>query len=128
MREQQWGRIVTIASSNGRGPSPHSGAYVASKHGVIGLMRVLALEHAAEGITVNCVNPGPVHTRVNDARIAYDAARLGRDVNEYERGLTPIGGRLEPEDIAPMVVYLAGDEARMITGQAYDVDGGVVMA
>ncbi len=128
MREQRWGRIVTVASINGRIPSPHSGAYVASKHGVIGLMRTLALEVASEGITVNCVCPGPVRTRVNDARIEYDAKRLGRDPAEYERGLTPIGGRLEPEDIAPMVAFLAGDEARMITGQAYDVDGGVCMA
>jgi len=128
MRAQRWGRIVTVASINGRVPSPHSGAYVASKHGVIGLMRTLALEVAAEGITVNCVNPGPVRTRVNDARIAYDASRLGREIDEYERGLTPIGGRLEPDDIAPMIVYLAGDEARMITGQAYNVDGGVNMA
>ena len=79
MRAQRWGRIVTVASINGRVPSPFSGAYVASKHGVIGLMRTLALEVAAEGITVNCVCPGPVHTRVNDARIAFDARRLGRD-------------------------------------------------
>jgi NAD(P)-dependent dehydrogenase (short-subunit alcohol dehydrogenase family) len=128
MRTQQWGRIVTVASINGRIPTPHSGAYVASKHGVIGLMRTLALELAGEGITVNCVCPGPVRTRVNDARIVYDARRLGRDLEEYELGLTPIGGRLEPEDIAPMVVYLAGDDARMITGQAYNVDGGVNMA
>jgi NAD(P)-dependent dehydrogenase (short-subunit alcohol dehydrogenase family) len=128
MREQRWGRIITIASINGRVPSPHSGAYVASKHGVIGLMRTLALEVAGDGITVNCVNPGPVRTRVNDARVAYDAARLGRDVHEYERTLTPIGGRLEPTDVAPMVVFLAGDAARMITGQAYNVDGGVNMA
>ena len=68
MRAQRWGRIVTVASINGRIPTPYSGAYVASKHGVIGLMRTLALEVAAEGITVNCVCPGPVHTRVNDAR------------------------------------------------------------
>ena len=128
MRAQRWGRIVTVASINGRIPTPHSGAYVASKHGVIGLMRTLALEVAAEGITVNCVCPGPVRTRVNDARIAYDARRLGREIEEYEQGLTPIGGRLEPEDIAPMVVYLAGDAARTITGQAYNVDGGVNMA
>jgi NAD(P)-dependent dehydrogenase (short-subunit alcohol dehydrogenase family) len=128
MRAQGWGRIITVASINGRVPSPHSGAYVASKHGVIGLMRTLALEHAAEGITVNCVCPGPVRTRVNDLRVAYDVERLGRNRDEYERGLTPIGGRLDPEDIAPMVVYLAGDEARMITGQAYDIDGGVCMA
>ena len=65
---------------------------------------------------------------MNDARIAFDAERLGRTIEEYERGLTPIGGRLEPEDIAPMVVFLAGDDARMITGQAYNVDGGVNMA
>ena len=128
MRSQRWGRIITVASINSRVPSLHGGAYVASKHGVLGLMRTLALEHAAEGITVNCVCPGPVRTRVNDLRVAYDVERLGLEREEYERGLTPIGGRLEPEDIAPMIVYLAGDEARMITGQAYHVDGGVSMA
>lgn len=128
MRAQRFGRIITVASINSRVPSPHAGAYVASKHGVLGLMRSLALEHAAEGITVNCVCPGPVRTRVNDLRVQYDAERLGRPVDEYEHGLTPIGGRLAPEDIAPMIVYLAGDEARMITGQAYDIDGGVCMA
>ena len=128
MRSNGFGRIITVASINSRVPSLHSGAYVASKHGVLGLMRTLALEHAAEGITVNCVCPGPVHTVVNDLRVEYDVERLGLDREEYERGLTPIGGRLEPEDIAPMIVFLAGDEARMITGQAYHVDGGVSMA
>ncbi len=128
MKARGWGRIITVASINGRIPSPASGAYVASKHGVIGLMRTLALEHAADGITVNCVCPGPVRTRVNDLRVQYDADRLGRDIEEYEAGLTPIGGRLDPDDIAPMIEYLARDEARMITGQAYDVDGGLCMA
>ena len=128
MRAQRWGRIVTVASINSRVPAPHGSAYTASKHGVLGLMRTLALEVAAEGITVNCVCPGPVRTLMNDARIEYDAKRLGREVAEYEQGLTPIGGRLAPEDVAPLVVFLAGDEARMITGQAYDVDGGVCMA
>lgn len=65
---------------------------------------------------------------MNDARIAYDAERLGRAPGEYEAGLTPVGGRLAPEDVAPLVVFLAGPAGRMITGQAYDVDGGVVMA
>ena len=128
MRSKGFGRIITVASINSRVPSLHGGAYVASKHGVLGLMRTLALEHAAEGITVNCVCPGPVRTQVNDRRVEYDVERLGVDRAEYERGLTPIGGRLEPEDIAPMIVYLAGDDARMITGQAYHIDGGVSMA
>lgn len=128
MREQGWGRIITVASINSRVASLHAGAYVASKHGVLGLMRTLALEHAAEGITVNCVCPGPVRTLVNDLRVRYDAERLGRTIDEHERGLTPIGGRLAPEDIASMIEYLAADEARMITGQAYDIDGGVCMA
>ena len=56
--------------------------------------------------------------------VQYDADRLGRSVEEHEQTVTPIGGRLRPEDIAPMVVYLCGDSARMITGQAYNVDGG----
>lgn len=128
MLEQKWGRIITIASINGRVTTMHAGAYAASKHGVLGLMRSLALEHAADGITVNCVCPGPVETRMNDIRIRYDADRLGRSVEDHERLATPIGGRLSPDDIAPMVRYLCSDDARMITGQAYNVDGGICMA
>ena len=128
MREQKWGRIITVASINGRITAMHAGAYVASKHGVLGLMRSLASEHAAEGITVNCICPGPVQTKMNDLRVKYDAERLGRDVEAHETQLTPIGGRLVPDDIAPMAVYLASDAARMITGQAYNIDGGICMA
>ena len=69
-----------------------------------------------------------MRTRDEQRQVEYDAQRLGREVGEYEHGLTPIGGRLDPEDIAPMIVYLAGEDAHMITGQAYDVDGGGVMA
>ena len=65
---------------------------------------------------------------MNDKRIEYDADRLGRALDEHESGLTPIGGRLEPEDIAPMAVYLASDAGRMITGQAYNICGGISMA
>ena len=91
-------------------------------------MRAVALEVASQGVTVNCICPGPVKTLMNDLRIKYDAERLGRDLTEHEQGLTPIGGRLVPEDIAPMAVYLAGDAARMITGQSYNICGGVNMA
>ena len=128
MLERGSGRIITTASINGRVPSFHGAAYAASKHGVLGLMRTLAAEVADAGITVNCVCPGPVKTLMNDKRIAYDAERLGRDLTAHEKSLTPIGGRLAPEDISPMVVYLASDAARMITGQAYNIDGGLVMS
>ena len=123
-----WGRIITIASINSRRPSLHGCAYAASKHGVLGLMRTIALETAGDGVTVNCICPGPVRTLMNDKRLEYDAARLGRDLGGHERMQTPIGGRLEPEDISPMAVYLASDNAKMITGQAYNVDGGVLMS
>ena len=128
MQTQGWGRIITIASINGKMANLHAGAYAASKHGVIGLMRAFALEHAAEGITVNCICPGPVKTKMNDIRIQYDADRLGIEFTELEKRLTPIGERLEPHDIAPMAVYLASDAARMITGQAYNIDGGRLMS
>ena len=128
MREQSWGRIITVASINGKMANLHAGAYTASKHGVIGLMRALALEHAAEGITVNCICPGPVKTKMNDIRIAYDAERLGIPFAELEQKLTPIGRRLVPDDIAPMAVYLASDAANAITGQSYNIDGGRQMS
>lgn len=128
MLKQGWGRVITVASINGRSPSLHASAYTASKHGVIGLMRAVALEVAAQGVTVNCICPGPVETLMNNLRIEYDAERLGRDLAAYEQGLTPVGGRLVPEDIAPMAVYLASDAARMITGPAYNICGGINMA
>ena len=128
MLERTHGRIITVASINSRRGSFHGAAYAASKHGVLGLMRTLAMETAAEGITVNCICPGPVESLMNDKRLEYDAARLGRDLAEHTRTQTPIGGRLVPEDIAPMAVYLASDAARMITGQAYNLCGGLLMS
>ena len=128
MIERRWGRVITVASIAGRVGTLHGAAYSASKHGVMGLMRTLALETAGTGVTVNCICPGPVKTVMNDLRIAYDAQRLGMAVEEFESKLTPIGGRLVPEDIAPMAVYLAGEEGRMITGQAFNICGGLLMS
>lgn len=123
-----WGRIINISSINAKVPALHAAAYVASKHAVAGLTKATAIEVADQGITANAVCPGVTATRMNDKRIEYDARRLGRDLEEHEAQMTPIGGRLVPEDIAPMAVYLASDEARMITGQAYNMCGGVNMA
>jgi NAD(P)-dependent dehydrogenase (short-subunit alcohol dehydrogenase family) len=128
MIAQGWGRIVTVASTNSRHPNLHATAYTASKHGLLGLMRSIALEVASQGVTVNCICPGPVQTKMNNLRVQYDVDRLGRDMAEYEKAMTLVGGRLEPGDIAPIAVLLASDDARMITGQAYNVDGGVNMA
>ena len=126
MLKTGWGRILTIASVNSKIGSLHGAAYAASKHGVLGLTRTLATEVAASGITVNAICPGPVKTLMNNKRIEYDAKRLGRNLEEHERSLTPIGGRLVPDDIAPLALYLASDEARMVTAQAYNVCGGLI--
>src|SRR5437764_817955 len=121
MCAKKMGRIINIASINSKMPSLHGAAYAASKHGLLGLTRTLALEMAKEGITVNAICPGPVHTIMNDKRLEYDAQRRGITFAEVEQAMTPIGGRLEPEDIAPMAVYLARNEARMVTGQASNI-------
>jgi ketoreductase len=103
----------------------HAAAYTASKHGVLGLTRALALEVAREGITVNAICPGPVRTEMNDRRVEYDAKRLGISIQELESRLTPIGRRLEPEEIVPMAILLASGESAAITGQAFNVCGGI---
>jgi NAD(P)-dependent dehydrogenase (short-subunit alcohol dehydrogenase family) len=128
MLKRRFGRVIMVASIAGKVGTIHGAAYSASKHGVLGLMRSLALEVCKEGVTVNALCPGPVKTVMNDRRIEYDAKRLGVDLTQLEQTITPIGGRLVPEDIAPLAVYLASDAARMVTGQAFNVCGGLLMS
>ncbi|MAE66478.1 MAG: 3-hydroxyacyl-CoA dehydrogenase [Phycisphaeraceae bacterium] len=127
MLARGYGRIIMVASINGKMAAVHGAAYTASKHGLLGLMRTMATEVVAQGITVNAICPGPVATRMNDLRIEYDAARRGVSVEEHEKSATPMGRRLVPDEIAPMALYLAGDDGAAVTGQAFNIDGGVLM-
>ncbi len=121
------GRIINVASIASKKPTLHGVAYTASKHGLLGMTRVLALEVASEGITVNAICPGPVRTVMNDLRMQYDADRLGLSVEELESRVTPIGRRLEPDEMVPLAVLLASDESVAITGQGFNVCGGMLM-
>lgn len=128
MLQARSGRIITVASINGKIGSLHGAAYAASKHGLLGLTRTLALEVTSSGVTVNAICPGPVHSLVADIRLAHDAARTGRSLEEIERGATLLGRRLEPDEVSPLAVYLASDDAAAMSGQSINIDGGVLMA
>jgi NAD(P)-dependent dehydrogenase (short-subunit alcohol dehydrogenase family) len=121
------GRIINVASIAGKIGSIHGSAYSASKHGLLGLTRTLAQEVVKDGITVNAICPGVVASRMNDKRVAYDAQRLSKTVKEVEAASTPLGRRLTPDEVSPLAVFLASDDARAITGQPYNVDAGTIM-
>ncbi|MCY3758618.1 MAG: SDR family NAD(P)-dependent oxidoreductase [Acidobacteria bacterium] len=128
MIRKKRGRIINIASIASRRPQIHGAAYAASKHGLLGLTRTLALEVARDGITVNAICPGPVQTEMNDRRIQYDSGRLGIEFSELEAAITPIGRRLQPPEIVPMAILLASDDSAAITGQAFNICGGMAMS
>jgi 3-hydroxybutyrate dehydrogenase len=128
MLARKYGRIINVASINGKIGSVHGAAYASSKHGLLGLTRSLALEVSSEGITVNAICPGPVRTLMNNKRVAYDAQRAGIPVEKLEASMTLLGRRLEPHELAPLAVYLASREASVMTGQAINIDGGRLMS
>jgi len=119
------GRIVNMSSVLGRfGVAGHA-AYAASKHGVIGLTRSLALELAPRGITVNAICPGWVETEM--ARQGFRRMGTEEQGRSAAAKMAPLGRVLDPEEVAGLAVYLASEEARSVTGQAIVIDGGQVM-
>ncbi len=124
------GRIVNTASLAGKVGAPLLAHYSASKFAVVGFTQALAREVAAHGIRVNCVCPGFVRTSMQERELEWEASLRGitaAAVQVEYVAQTPLGRLEEPEDVAEVVVFLASDQARFMTGQAVNVTGGVYM-
>jgi NAD(P)-dependent dehydrogenase (short-subunit alcohol dehydrogenase family) len=131
MIQRRGGRIVNIASTAARSGSRYIAAYVASKHGVLGLTRAIAAELVAYEITVNAICPGYVDTPMTDGTVANIIARTGMTEEATRAFLaqsSPQGRLIEPGEVAALAVFLAGDAAKGITGQAINIDGGALMS
>ncbi len=125
------GRIILTASIWSRTAVPEFSAYVATKHANLGFMRAIAQELAPQSITVNAVCPGWVRTEAAMASLADMSARSGRSEADLLNEITSaqaLDGLLEPQDMCALYLFLASREARDITGQAYMLDRGEVMA
>jgi NAD(P)-dependent dehydrogenase (short-subunit alcohol dehydrogenase family) len=126
-----WGRIINIASTTAKVAYSHVAAYTASKHGVLGLTRALALETARLGITVNAICPGYLNTertRENAQRMAEKTGKNAQDILDVFARSSPQKRLIEPEEVANLALLLASDAMGGMTGQAINVDGGAVMA
>jgi 3-hydroxybutyrate dehydrogenase len=128
--ERGWGRIINIASTAGKVGFLYTAAYCASKHGLIGFTRALALEMARYDITVNAICPGFVATDMAARSAAKIARKTGVSEEEARSKLariSPQNRMIEPEEVAEVAVMLASEQARGINGQAINVDGGAVV-
>ncbi|MFN3293507.1 MAG: 3-hydroxybutyrate dehydrogenase [Gemmobacter sp.] len=128
MRARGWGRVVNIASAHGLTASPFKSAYVAAKHGVVGLSKTVALECAGQGITCNAICPGYVLTPLVEAQIPgqMQVHNMGRDevVKKVMLARQPSGEFATVEQVGGTVVFLCSDAAAQITGTTISVDGG----
>lgn len=128
MKAAGWGRIVNIASAHGLVASPHKAAYVAAKHGLLGLTKVAAIELANAGITANAICPGWVLTPLVQKQIEDRAAAEGRTVDAIREELLaekqPMLQFSTPEQIGALTVFLCSENAKTITGVPLSIDGG----
>ncbi len=128
MKKQQWGRIINIASAHGLVASPFKSAYVAAKHGLLGLTKTLALELAEQGVTANAICPGYVWTPLVEKQVPATAKARGMTeeqvINDVMLAAQPNKQFATIEQIAALAVYLCSDDATGITGASLPVDGG----
>jgi 3-hydroxybutyrate dehydrogenase len=130
MIERAWGRIINIASIAGKTGAPYIAAYSASKHGVLGLTRSVALEVATKGITANAICPGYVDTEMTTRGVENITKKTGLTADQAMdsiRKMSPQNRIVEPDEVAAVALLLASEEGRGINGQAINVDGGSVL-
>lgn len=128
MQKQGWGRIINIASAHGLVASSYKSAYVAAKHGVVGLTKVTALENAGNGITCNAICPGWVRTPLVEAQIKALAQEKNLDIEAAAKELLmekqPSLQFVTPKQLGAAAVFLASDGADQMTGTTLTLDGG----
>lgn len=128
MKRSGWGRIINTASVHGLVASPNKPAYVAAKHGLVGLTKVVALETAGSGITCNAICPGWTRTELIEPQIVARAKELGVDTEEGGRSLLaekqPSRQFVTVEQLGQLVVFFCSEAAAQITGVAIPIDGG----
>ena len=130
MLEKRWGRIINIASIAAKTGAPYIAAYAASKHGVLGLTRVVALEVATSGVTCNAICPGYVDTDMVSRGVEQITAKTGRSAEEaleILKRMSPQNRLVTAEEVAALALLLASEEGRGINGQGINIDGGSVL-